>query len=156
MTHRALQLAEYEVDAAKTHRKQVRVSLALAGTLLGGMLLLNSLISPIFYGKNPSFYVGTEPEVKELLAMLAAILLGAPVIIHSIKSVMRGDMHMDELVALAIIAAFATGDYVAASVVAFFLLLSELVETRTALGARAAIESLIKLTPTKASLLDSR
>jgi Cd2+/Zn2+-exporting ATPase len=155
MTHRALQLAEYEVDAAKTHRKQVRVGLALAGTLLGGMLLLNSLISPIFYGKDPSFYCGTDPEVKELLAMLAAILLGAPVIIHSIKSVMRGDMHMDELVALAIIAAFATGDYVAASVVAFFLLLSELVETRTALGARAAIESLIKLTPTKASLLDS-
>ena len=33
------------------------------------------------------------------------------------------------------------------------MLLSELVETRTALGARASIESLIRLTPTKANLL---
>ena len=147
MTHRALHLTEHEVDVARTHQKQVRVSLALAGTLLGGTLLLNSLISPLFYGK--------ESQIKELLAMLAAILLAAPVIIHSIKGVIKSEMHMDELVALAIIAAFATGDYVAASVVAFFLLLSELVETRTALGARAAIESLIKLTPTKASRLDA-
>ena len=142
MAHNALNLAAHEIDGEKTHRKQVSVSLALIGTLLGGTLLLNSLISPIFYGKNT--------EVKEMLAMLAAILLGLPVVIHSIKSVINGQMHMDELVTLAIIAAFATGDYIAASVVAFFLLLSELVETRTALGARAAIESLIKLTPTRA------
>ncbi len=147
MVHKALNLTAYEVDAEKTHRKQVTVSMALVGTLLGGTLLLNSLISPIFYGR------GTE--IKELLAMVAAILLGAPVVIHSIKSVIQGHMHMDELVALAIIAAFATGDYVAASVVAFFLLLSELVETRTALGARTAIESLVKLTPTKACLIES-
>jgi Cd2+/Zn2+-exporting ATPase len=146
MTHRALNLTTYEVDVEKTHRKQVTVSMALLGTLLGGTLLLNSLISPIFYGRGA--------EVKELLAMLAAVLLGAPIVIHSIKSVVQGHMHMDELVALAIIAAFATGNYVAASIVAFFLLLSELVETRTALGARAAIESLIKLTPTKACLVE--
>jgi Zn2+/Cd2+-exporting ATPase len=139
-------LTAHEMDVEKTHRRQVTVSLALVGTLLGGTLLLNSLISPVFYGRGA--------QVRELLAMLAAILLGAPVVIHSIKSVIKGHMHMDELVALAIIAAFATGDYVAASVVAFFLLLSELVETRTALGARAAIESLVKLTPTKACLIE--
>jgi len=50
-------------------------------------------------------------------------------------------------------ACFATENYSAAGIVAFFMLLSELVETRTALGARASIESLIKLTPTKAHLL---
>lgn len=146
MAHRALQLTAHEVDVEKTHRKQVTVSLALVGTLLGGTLLLNSLLSPIFYGRTA--------EVGQILAMLAAILLGAPVVIHSIKSVIKNQMHMDELVALAIIAAFATGNYVAASIVAFFLLLSELVETRTALGARAAIETLIKLTPTKACLVE--
>jgi Cd2+/Zn2+-exporting ATPase len=145
MAHNALQLTAHEIDVEQTHRKQVTVSLALLGTLLGGTLLINSMISPIFYG--------SDSEVKPLLAMLAAILLGLPIVIHSIKSVIQGHMHMDELVALAIIAAFATGDYVAASVVAFFLLLSELVETRTALGARAAIESLIKLTPTRAWLI---
>ena len=147
MAHTSLNLTAYEVDVEKTHRKQVKVSLALAGTLLGGTLLLNSILSPLFYGR--------ETQVKDLLAMAAALLLAIPVIIHSIKCVLRNEMHMDELVALAIVAAFATGDYVAASVVAFFLLLSELVETRTALGARAAIESLIKLTPTKASVVYS-
>jgi len=146
MAHRTLSLTAHEVDVEKTHRRQVTVSLALVGTLLGGTLLLNSLISPIFYGR--------KAEVSQILAILAAILLGAPIVIHSIKSVIKNQMHMDELVALAIIAAFATGDYVAASVVAFFLLLSELVETRTALGARAAIELLIKLTPTKACLVE--
>lgn len=60
---------------------------------------------------------------------------------------------MDELAALGIIAAFATGEYVPAGLIGFFMLLSELVETRTALGARASIESLVKLTPTKAMLL---
>jgi Zn2+/Cd2+-exporting ATPase len=38
-------------------------------------------------------------------------------------------------------------------VVAFFLLLSNLIENRTALGARAAIEGLVRLTPTKARRL---
>ena len=56
--------------------------------------------------------------------------------------------------ALAIIAAFATQNYVTAGIVAFFMLLSELIETRTALGARTSIESLIKLTPKKANLIE--
>ena len=62
---------------------------------------------------------------------------------------------MDELVALAIVAAFTNGDYITAGVVGFIMLLSELMETRTALGARASIESLIKLTPTTAHRVES-
>src|SRR5205814_9108599 len=51
---------------------------------------------------------------------------------------------------IAVLAAFATADYKTAGVVAFFMLMGEIIETRTAEGARASIESLIKLTPTKA------
>jgi Cd2+/Zn2+-exporting ATPase len=131
---------------ADTYGKEVRVSIALLATLAGGMLLLNSAVAPFFFGK--------DSQAAELLAMAGAILLGAPIVIHAIKSVIAGEMHMDELVALAIIAAFATQQYAIAGVVAFFMLCSELVETRTALGARASIESLIKLTPTKAQLVD--
>jgi len=61
---------------------------------------------------------------------------------------LKGRMHMDELVALAIVAAIAGGNYKSAGVVAFFLLLANLIETRTALGAKASIESLIRLAPT--------
>ena len=59
-------------------------------------------------------------------------------------------MSINELVAIAVLAAFASGDYKTAGVVAFFMLMGEIIETRTAEGARASIESLIKLTPTKA------
>ena len=51
---------------------------------------------------------------------------------------------------IAVLAAFASGDYKTAGLVAFFMLIGEIIETRTAAGARASIESLIKLTPTKA------
>jgi Cd2+/Zn2+-exporting ATPase len=88
-----------------------------------------------------------------MLALAAAILLGAPIVWHAIRSLLKKEAHMDELVALAIVAAIATQQYVAAGVVGFFMLLSELVESRTALGARASIESLVKLTPASASRL---
>lgn len=146
MAHEHLHFKE-DIAAEHTHGKQVRVSMALLGTLAGGMLLINSGIARLIYGRT-SFNT-------DFLAMVAAVLLGAPIVLHAVRSLIRKEAHMDELVALAVIAAFATQNYVAAGVVAFFMLLSELVETRTALGARASIEALIKLTPTKATLIDS-
>ena len=145
MAHQHLRFKE-DITAGHTHGRQIRVSLALLGTLAGGMLLINSGIARLFYG--------SESFNTELLAMAGAILLGAPIVLHAIKSLIKKHYAMDELVALAIIAAFATQNYVTAGIVAFFMLLSELIETRTALGARASIESLIKLTPTKANRLE--
>jgi Cd2+/Zn2+-exporting ATPase len=147
MAHQHLHLQQ-DIRTEHTREKQVRVSLALVATLAGGMLLISSFVarSRILYGG--------ESFQTQFLAMIAAILLGVPIVVHALKSLMRREMHMDELVALAIIAAFATGKYLEAGVVAAFMLLSELIETRTALGARASIESLIKLTPTKANLID--
>jgi len=145
MAHEHLHFKE-DIAAEHTRGKQIRVSMALLGTLAGGVLLINSGIARLFYGSG-SFNT-------ELLAMAGAILLGAPIVLHAIKSLIKKQMHMDELVALAIIAAFATQNYVTAGIVAFFMLLSELIETRTALGARTSIESLIKLTPKKANLIE--
>jgi Zn2+/Cd2+-exporting ATPase len=83
-------------------------------------------------------------------AMIGAMVLGYPIIVTAIKDLKKGRLSINELVAIAVLAAFASGDYKTAGVVAFFMLLGELIETRTAEGARASIESLIKLTPTKA------
>ncbi|MHC4624997.1 MAG: heavy metal translocating P-type ATPase [Planctomycetota bacterium] len=146
MTHEHLHFKE-DISAEHTHGKQIRVSIALLGTLAGGMLLISSWIA------SSKFVYGSGSFQAQSLAMIAAVLLGVPIVWHAVKSILKREMHMDELVALAIIAAFATEQYVAAGVIAFFMLLSELVESRTALGARASIESLIKLTPTKANLL---
>jgi Cd2+/Zn2+-exporting ATPase len=145
MAHEHLHLQE-DFSAEQTRGKQLRVSIAMLATLAGGVLLINSGIGRLFY----------EPESfnVEIFALLGAVLLGAPIIIHAIKSLARGESHMDELAALGIVAAFATEEYIAAGLIGFFMLLSELVETRTALGARASIESLIRLTPTRADLIE--
>ncbi len=147
MAHSHLHLKE-NIAAEHTRGKQIRVSMALVGTLAGGMLLLSNLVA------RSRFLYGSDSFQAESLAMVGAILLGAPIVLHAIKSFIKKQMHMDELVALAIIAAFATQNYVTAGVVAFFMLISQLIESRTALGARASIESLIKLTPTRANLIE--
>ena len=140
-------LLEHQVgdEAQTTRTRTFRVSLSLLGTLMGGVLLVNSIVAE---------YLFAAPDQARLLAMISAVLLGLPIVWHAFHSLITGHSHMDELVALAIIAAFAVGEYRVAGAVGFFMLLAELIETRTALGARASIESLIRITPTRAYLLD--
>ncbi|MHC4532045.1 MAG: hypothetical protein ACYSXD_10870, partial [Planctomycetota bacterium] len=132
MAHQHLHF-KHDVAAEYTRGKQFRISMALVGTLAGGALLVTSLAA------KSKFLYGSESFSVEFLAMIAAILLGAPIVIHAVESLIKKEPHMDELVALAILAAFATQNYIVAGVVAFFMLLSELMESRTALGARASI-----------------
>ena len=159
MGHNHLRIEATEFDQVTLHERgdtegrQLRVSLALFGTLAGGVLLLNSVLAGL-----PMFswlYGQSSGELSEMMAMVGAILLGIPIVLHALEGILRGHMHMDELVALAVIAAFAIGKYAEAGTVAFIMLLAELLETRTALGARASVESLIKLTPTTAHQLFS-
>ena len=83
-------------------------------------------------------------------AMIGSLILGYPIIVTAVKDLRRGNLSINELVAIAVLAAFASGNYETAGIVAFFMLTGEIIETRTAQGARDSIESLIKLTPTKA------
>src|SRR5499427_7111500 len=111
-------------------------------TLLGVVFVVNAFIVDWFFTR------GTM--VASASAMIGAIVLGYPIVQTAIRDLRRGVLSINELVAIAVLAAFASGDYKTAGVVAFFMLLGEIIETRTAEGARASIESLIKLTPTKA------
>ena len=65
MAHKHLHFHD-DVSTEATHGKQVRVSIALLGTLTGGMLLISSGISRFFYGGDHT----------EFLALAGAILLG--------------------------------------------------------------------------------
>jgi len=124
-----------------------RASILLIATLMGGLLVLNSFVAQ---------WVFEAPQYADTFALLGALLLGTPMVIHALKHLMAGHMHMDELVAMAILAAMAIGQYQEAGVIAFFVIIATLIESRTALGARASIESLIRLTPTRATLLDEQ
>ena len=110
--------------------------------LLGTAFVLNAYLGDFLYADNPL--------VLDVSAALGALILAAPIFWSAIKDLVRGEMHMDELVALAVLAAMSQGDFRTAGVVAFFMLLSLVIEARTAQGAHKAIESLIRLTPTTA------
>jgi Cd2+/Zn2+-exporting ATPase len=110
--------------------------------VLGVVFVLNAFIVDWLFAQG-----GT---VASASAFIGAIILGYPIVVTAIKDLRVGRLSINELVAIAVLAAFASGDYEVAGVVAFFMLTGEIIETRTAEGARASIESLIKLTPTKA------
>ena len=123
------------------------VPVKLSQTLAGLILVLNSyVVNWLFPGAN---------MVAGASAMIGSIILGVPIVMTSVRDLQRGILSINELVTIAVLAAFGSGDYQTAGVVAFFMLLGEIIETRTAAGARASIEGLIKLTPTKARRLAS-
>lgn len=125
-----------------------RAGVFIIGILLGGVLVISAYAADFFFSSQ-RLSDGRNPY-SDTLALVGTLLLGIPIIGHAFKHLLKGHMHMDELVALAIIAAIAMGDYKAAGAVAFFLLLANLIETRTALGARASIEGLVRISPKKA------
>src|SRR4051794_30726358 len=112
-------------------------------TLVGVVFVVNAFVVDWAFGL-------PGHTVASVSAFIGAIVLGYPIVLTAIKDLRNGVLSINELVAIAVLAAFATGDYKTAGVVAFFMLMGEIIETRTAEGARASIESLIKLTPTKA------
>ncbi len=111
-------------------------------TIVGVVFVINAFVV--------DWLLESGTSVASVSAMIGAIILGYPIVITAVKDLKVGRLSINELVAIAVLAAFASGDYKTAGVVAFFMLMGEIIETRTAEGARASIESLIKLTPTKA------
>ncbi len=132
-------------DARDAERQQGKVAVRLLGTLLGGALVANAYLC--------DWLLPESRGVGDFSAVLGALLLAAPLFWHSIRDLTRGQLHMDELASLGILAAISLGNYRTAGVVAFLLLMSMLVQQRSALGARAAIEQLLRLTPTTAQLV---
>src|ERR1051325_11613674 len=114
----------------------------LKRTTLGLVLVVNAFLVEKILDRSST--------VADISAAVGALVLGIPILVTAFKDLRRGILSTNELVALAVTASFASGHYKEAGVVAFFMLIGEIIETRTAEGARASIESLIKLTPTKA------
>jgi Cd2+/Zn2+-exporting ATPase len=111
-------------------------------TLVGVVFVVNAFIVDAVMSHGAT--------IASASALIGACILGYPIVLTAYNDLRKGLLSINELVAIAVLAAFASGDYKTAGVVAFFMLMGEIIETRTAEGARASIESLIKLTPTKA------
>lgn len=147
--------------------EQRRIDIKIITALLGGTVLVAAVITQFIFD---------TPEQAAMLAAVASVLLGAPIVHHAAAGLLgmhshddsahvagghdghghdhaHGGSHMEELVAIAVIAAFAKGDYLECGAIAFFMLIAMLIEHRTAVGARKNIESLMRITPTRAHLL---
>jgi len=133
-------------DAGRAEEAQRRVALHIIFSFMGGALIAAYYIA--------TYVLKYEGDLPELSAMLGAILLGAPIVKRAVVDLVHGVRHMTELVAIAIVACIAIGKYPEAGIVSFLMLLAELIQSRTALGARQAIEGLIRMTPSKAHLID--
>jgi Cd2+/Zn2+-exporting ATPase len=123
--------------------------------VVGVVLVVNAYVVDFFFaqGRLADALLSHGSGVASASACLGSIVLGYPIVVTAIKDLRVGRLSINELVAIAVLAAFASGNYKTAGIVAFFMLMGEIIETRTAEGARLSIESLIKLTPTKARRL---
>ena len=112
---------------------------------IGSAFVVNAYLAAWLYPLNT--------PVGDVSAAIGAIILMLPILRTAWRDLCRGEVRMNELVAIAVLAAFVQGDFLTAGVVAFFMLISVVIETRSAEGAHAAIEGLIRLTPTNACRL---
>ena len=122
------------------HHSHVQVQ--LVQTIFGLMFVINSFLIEWLFEHGSS--------VAGASALVGALLLGGPIIWVALRDVRKGAMNTNVLVASAVLALVASEHYQEAGVVSFFMLLGQIIETRTAEGALASIRSLIKLTPIKA------
>jgi len=120
-------------------------SVHLVQVVLGVVFVVNAFLVDWFFAAGST--------LSSASAMIGALILGYPIVVTAVRDLRVGRLSINELVAIAVLAAFASGNYQTAGVVAFFMLTGEIIESRTAEGARNSIESLIKLTPTKARRL---
>jgi Cd2+/Zn2+-exporting ATPase len=133
--------ADEPLDVSTDVAVGTKLRFQIAATLVGATLLVCSLIAQFLW---------TKEFFTALPAAVAVVLLGAPLVAAAVKDLLRGEAGMNALVALAVVGAAATGKYQEAAAIALFMIVSSLIEKRTAIGAQASIESLIKLSPTKA------
>ncbi|MHC5114920.1 MAG: heavy metal translocating P-type ATPase [Planctomycetota bacterium] len=122
-----------------------RLERRLVVALLGGLLLAVSWLITMF---------GWHPQVAQIPAAAGAIILGIPLLAGAWRELSRGRASSDSLACLAVAAAVATGNFLAAGFLAFFLWTANLVLSRTAWGAQRAIRDLIDLTPDIARLVE--
>jgi Cd2+/Zn2+-exporting ATPase len=121
----------------------VRLSLSL---IAGGCLIVAGIVQ----FTNPA-----QHDVAELVAGVAAVLVAVPALTAAWRSLKHPNLHgiMDQLIALALLAAWAAGDLVIAALLPLVMTLGHILEERSLLGSQEAIRALSRLTQTKARRL---
>ncbi|MEC8381239.1 MAG: cation-translocating P-type ATPase [Myxococcota bacterium] len=88
-----------------------------------------------------------QQTIAELIQALAAALVGVGTLRRGLKGLTQNEAsaYSDQLVAIAVIAAAVSGDFVTAALVPLVLDIGRIFEERSTLGAQAAIEQMLSL-----------
>ncbi len=122
-----------------------RFRLEIISCLTGGLFLIDAWLTGWIYDNR---------DLSEFPGIIAALLLGAPLIWHALCDLWRGEAEMNEFAALSFMASFSIGEYRTAAAIAFFMILAQLIEYRSQIGARKNIESLLRLSPDSATRIE--
>ena len=96
-----------------------------------------------------------QREVASFAAMLGAVIVALPIMIDAVKSMRaRGfaatKFYMDQYITLAVLACLAAGQYVTGGIVAIILVVGQVLEERSVLGMREALDKLGQYSKTRA------
>lgn len=139
---------EHSLDVPLTIAERARIVVQLGTAMLAGALLAVGWLQWTY---------GSEDlkNVAELIIALAALIVSAPIFFNAVRGLFVSDAHTmtEQLVALAVLAAMMTGDFITATLIPVILNLGHFLEERSVLGAQAAIEGLSTLHARSASRL---
>lgn len=101
--------------------------------------------------------VPTQEGVSQLLLGIASLLVAIPVLRSAWYSLMKPSLHglTDQLIALAMLGAWATGDLATAALLPIIMIFGHILEERSVLGSQEAIAALGQLTRSHARLIDA-
>ncbi|RKP44181.1 heavy metal translocating P-type ATPase [Trinickia fusca] len=124
-------------DEQRAATRQIAIALAA-----GGLLVLSMLWR----------YLNQDSEaISQMLAGLASLIVAGPVFVGAWRSLASPSLHgvTDRLIALAMLAAWATGDMTTAALLPIVMTLGHALEERSVLGSQEAIRALGRLTDTR-------
>jgi Zn2+/Cd2+-exporting ATPase len=123
-----------------------RLSLSLAAAAALVLSVAVELIEP------------QQHDVAQLVAGIAAVLVGYPALLAAWRSLRHPDLHglTDQLIALAFLAAWASGDLITATLLPLIMMISHILEERSLLGSQDAIRALSNLTEKMARRIKSQ
>jgi Cd2+/Zn2+-exporting ATPase len=124
---------------------------AAAKWALGARLLLSMVAAGLLCNAVLWRIVFPEQDyLAQLVAGAAALLVAIPVLAAAWNSVVRPSLHglTDLLVAIALIAAWATGDLITAALLPIVMVIGHVLEERSLLGSREAIRAMSRLVST--------
>ncbi len=103
------------------------------------------------------FFAPEQVGVSQLLLGAASLLVAIPVVSAGWHSLRHPSLHgiTDQLIALAMLGAWATGDLMTAALLPIIMIFGHVLEERSVIGSQEAIQALGRLTRSNARLIDA-